>query len=416
MASHGGVQPATDLDSAHPDREDSIAVQCEHADYLASVDTAVQAAVTAAVSVGLGAVDPGLAPFADIAQTASTTGGKRLRPRFAYWAWRLVATDSAATGQIVTVGAALELLHAAILVHDDVIDRSELRRGLPSVRAGLAAHHRARGWTGSAEDFGDHTALLIGDLLWAAAHDLIDSAASDLDRQRRRPMIEAFRAMRAEVISGQLLELCAQSGADFSAATAEKILQYKTSAYTVERPVELGLRIAGVDPSAAAALGRFAHATGHAFQLRDDLSDLFAPPLRSGKRIGDDIRSGKPTEMLGTALRLVSPADRTTVLDVIGRADATDEQIAGVRVIFVDCGSVAAIVERIDRLVADARRSLQELGSRDRAEVVTALQGLLAECVDLSFLSDALTVHRPRSHDEREHDDDADEADTDPHR
>lgn len=371
-----------------PGSEDPAGVRGEQFGYLAEVDAAMEASVTAAISNHLAEVDASLATFADASRAASTAGGKRLRPRFAYWAWRCAVPDTRAMQQIVGLGAALELLHAAILVHDDIIDRSELRRGGPSVRAQLAGHHRDCGWAGSSADFGDHAALLVGDLLWAAAHDQIDAAVENLDRNRRRWIVHSLRAMRAEVVSGQLLELCAQAGGDFSAESARKILQYKTSSYTVERPVELGLLVAGADPSESEALRRFARATGIAFQLRDDLRDLFAVPEDSGKRVGDDIRSGKPTEMLGTALRLASEPDRETVLEIIGRGEATDDQVVGVRAIFLACGAVAAVGERIAGLVEIAENALSGMDRGMDEHAIMALRAMMGECVDLTFLPD----------------------------
>lgn len=358
----------------------------EQAAFLGAVDAALHGAVAEGISDRLTVIDQGLIPFAELALSAATVGGKRLRPRFAYWAWRSAAGDTEPTVQIVSLGAALELLHAAILVHDDIIDRSVLRRGRPSVRAGLAAGHRATGWTGSADDFGDHTALLIGDLLWGVAHDLFDTAVDGLDPGQRRLIFGAFRGMRAEVISGQLLELRAQAAGDFSTSAAEKILQYKTSVYTVERPMELGLRVGGATRSTV--LERFARATGQAFQLRDDLSDLFAAPMNSGKRVGDDIRSAKPTELLGSALRLAGAADRATLIGIVGDPDASADEIDTVKTVFVESGAVAAITARIGVLVAEARRALAEL--RDDtvgAAVRSALEDLLQECTELSFMA-----------------------------
>lgn len=356
--------------------------------FLTSVDAALRA-ITGTVAGQVAAIDDGLQPFADLCLSAATAGGKRLRPRFAYWAWRCVAGDDAPLDRVVSLGAALELLHAAILVHDDIIDASELRRGQPSVRAALATHHRQRGWAGADSAFGDHTALLVGDLLWGSAHDLFDTAVEHLAPELRRDAVDDFRAMRLEVISGQLLELRAQAAGDLDPSAAEKILQYKTSSYTVERPVKLGLDVGGLQRNTAAVLARFARATGHAFQLRDDLADLFGSPASNGKSGGDDIRAGKPTELLGAALRLADETDRAALRDIVGRSDAAEAEMATVRGIFLDCGAVTVVADRIETLVRTAVEALDELtvvDGVDASSVHAGLAELLTECTELSFL------------------------------
>lgn len=357
--------------------------------FLAAVDGLLRAKVSDTVSDHLTSIDAGLRPFAEVCLSAATVGGKRLRPRFAYWAWRTLMGADAPSGQIVALGAALELLHAAILVHDDVIDASELRRGEPSVRAALAAHHRCSGWSGSAREFGDHTALLIGDLLWGSAHDLFEVAVADLDVPQRRSAVTGFRTMRVEVISGQLLELRAQAAGDFASSTAEKILQYKTSAYTVERPVQLGLDVSTARPATAAVLSRYARATGHAFQLRDDLADLFGTRLSSGKSGGDDVRAGKPTELLGETFRRSDEAGLRALAGIVGRADASDDDIEVIRRIVVESGAVYSITERIAGLVDTARTAVEDLSLSAEVDAPTvrdSLTGLLDECTDLTFL------------------------------
>lgn len=291
--------------------------------------------------------------------------------------------------QIVTIGAALELLHAAILVHDDIIDSAPLRRGLPSVRAALADRHRARQWAGAATEFGDHAALLLGDLLWASAQDAMADGIAALPAARRAEVTAQFRAMRLEVMAGQLLELDAQAAQLLTDTAAHKIVTYKTSKYTVERPVALGLTVADAAPGARLALGRFAAATGRAFQLRDDLSDLYGPAGTTGKIAGGDIRAGKPTELLGTALRLATEAERRSLRDVIGDPDADRSAIEGVTKIFLDTGAVDTIGDRVVEFAAAARRALREPGANLSTTVIDAFDDLLDECADLSFLRSA---------------------------
>ncbi|WP_232375256.1 polyprenyl synthetase family protein [Mycolicibacterium baixiangningiae] len=362
----------------------------DQTEFLSALEGHLRAVVTDAVAEPLLSVDRNLVAVAAVCESAVQSGGKRLRPRFAYWAWRVGASADAAPQPLVGLAAALELLHAAILVHDDVIDSSEVRRGRPSVRAALAARHRAGARWGDPTEYGDHMALLVGDLLWSAAHDTFDDAVADLPADIARRTSRVFRSMRLEVLAGQLLELQAQAERDYDAATADKILRYKTSAYTVERPVELGLTLTGTASAATAAtLGEYARAVGQAFQLRDDLADLFGTTKTSGKQTGDDIRAGKPTELLGAAYDLADGEDIRTLTAIVGDASADPAAIAEVQRIALQCGAADRVGRRIADLVVIAHQAVAELASTADVTTLAGLSEMLAECTELSFLPTA---------------------------
>ena len=355
--------------------------------FLTAVQDRLRSVVVTEVADRLVGIDDELEPFAQVCLTAATSGGKRLRPRFAFCAWQLGAVDRSSTRAVVQLSSALELLHAAILVHDDIVDGSELRRGRPAARTVLADRHRQQRWWGDASSFGDETALIVGDLLWSAAHDEFGKATAGLDPALHHRITETFRSLRVEVLAGQLLELRAQSARDFRGGTAEKILQYKTASYTVVRPIELGLMLSGADSEdLAAPLGRYASAVGQAFQLRDDLSDLFGSVASSGKRIGDDIRTGKPTELLGTALALADDGDLTILEKTVGDLSADEHDIGEIQRIALRSGAAQRIRRRIDDLAAGADRALDELPGAADPAVVRSLRELLVECTEVSFL------------------------------
>ncbi|BCI52928.1 geranylgeranyl pyrophosphate synthase [Mycolicibacterium litorale] len=358
--------------------------------FLSALEDHLQTVVTDSVTEPLRSVDESLSTVAGLCRSAVQAGGKRLRPRFAYWGWRVGADADASPGPLVGLAAALELLHAAILVHDDVIDSSDVRRGQPSVRAALAADHRTGAGWGDSREFGDNMALLVGDLLWSAAHDTFDDAVAGLPEEVARRTSRVFRTMRLEVLAGQLLELQAQAGRDYQAATAEKILHYKTSAYTVERPAELGLTLAGSTSAATAAtLGRYAAAVGRAFQLRDDLADLFGTTKTSGKQTGDDIRAGKPTELLGAAYELADDLDRSLLASIVGDTAADAAAIAEVQTVVLQCGAADRVGRRIADLVDIAHGAVAELAENTDATTVAGLSEILVECTELSFLPTA---------------------------
>jgi geranylgeranyl diphosphate synthase type I len=230
-------------------------------------------------------------------------------------------------------------------------------------------------------------ALLVGDLLWSAAHDTFDDALAGLPEETARRTARTFRTMRVEVLAGQLLELRAQAGRDYRPETAEKILRYKTSAYTVERPVELGLALTGQASSeTAATLRTYAGAVGQAFQLRDDLADLFGTTKTSGKRTGDDIRAGKPTELLGAAYDLADDLDRSLLATIVGDPAADQASIAEVQSVVLQCGAADRVGRRVAALVATARQAITDLSASADAAALGGLTDMLTECTELSFL------------------------------
>lgn len=220
-------------------------------------------------------------------------GGKRLRPTFAWWGWRAAggpATGEAAEGALHAVSA-LELIQACALIHDDLMDASQTRRGAPTVHVAFADRHAERGWRGSAENFGLAASVLIGDLALAWADDMF--AAAPLPAGVLAAAQPTWQAMRTEVLAGQYLDVHTQATGDESPEAALRVCEFKTAAYTVARPLQLGAALAGAGEDLQDTLRSFGTDVGVAFQLRDDLLGVFGDPAVTGKPAGDDLVEGK---------------------------------------------------------------------------------------------------------------------------
>ena len=271
-------------------------------------------------------------------------GGKRIRPLYA---WAGFTGAGGLTGEenpaaALRAAAALEFIQACALVHDDIIDASDSRRGSPTVHRKAEAHHRHRSWEGDAAAYGTSMAILVGDLALAWADDMLaDAGLSPAAQQRVR---EPWRAMRAEVIGGQMLDISLEASGAESRELAESVNRFKTAAYTIERPLHIGAAIAGGSPELVEAFRAYGRDIGVAFQLRDDLLGVYGDPQVTGKPAGDDLREGKVTVLLITALekldsanpeaarelrRLIGasedPSDITTMMDSIARSGAPEE-------------------------------------------------------------------------------------------
>jgi geranylgeranyl diphosphate synthase type I len=331
---------------------------------------AVDADVTGAVRAVLGdllagqvaaaeSVDPLFG--ADLAARVArfTQGGGKLgRSRFVWWALR--ACGGAQHWQAhaaLRIGAALELIQTCALVHDDVMDGARSRRGQPALHVEVAEQY-ADGPRGTR--LGQASAILAGDLALAWADDVI--ADTELPRATARRVRELWRAMRTEMVAGQYLDVQGEATAERSLARAVRAACLKSALYSVERPLALGAALAGAGPAATRALCSAGRCVGLAFQLRDDLLDVFGDPRETGKPAGGDIRSGKPTYLAAVARARAEASGDRRALDVLhrtlGRADASDAELAAVRAVFVATGARDTVEEKIRRLTAQGLRHL----------------------------------------------------------
>lgn len=284
-------------------------------------------------------------------------GGKRLRPAFAYWGWRAVA-GSEPGPEVLRLFSALELLHACALVHDDVIDASATRRGLPTVHRIFSERHRGNAWHGSPEQFGLSAAILLGDLALVWADDIITTA--DIGTDARFRVQRVWSAIRTEVLGGQYLDIVAEASGAESVQSALTVNIYKTASYTISRPLQLGAAAAADCPDLLAAFHELGTSLGVAFQLRDDVLGVFGDPAVTGKPSGDDLRSGKRTVLLAEAVELAEqhdPVAAKTLRTSIG-TDLTDAQVKEICQLIESVGALSAVETRIDSLM---RRALDIL-------------------------------------------------------
>ena len=312
--------------------------------------------------------DPDLAsPVAEIRRLVGA-GGKRLRPAFCHWGFVGLGGD-AHDPRVIDAGAALELLHAFALFHDDIMDGALTRRGEPVTHEVFAAEHRALGSSGEARRYGEGMAILIGDLTFVISDRLLDGVS---DRARA-----IWHELRIELNVGQILDLMGSARHDRRREKAERICRYKSGKYTIERPLHLGAMIAAPDRAVDALpmLSRYGLPLGDAFQMRDDVMGVFGDPSITGKPVGDDLREGKPTPLLAIAVERATSAQRA-VLDRVGRDELTDDDVDAVQQIIVDCGALDEMESLIDRLSEQAVSSLSDIHLVESAR--TELEALAA--------------------------------------
>lgn len=308
-------------------------------------------------------------------------GGKRLRSSFLWWGWRAFASpappdEDRGAAAALQIAGALELLQACALIHDDVMDGANLRRGRTALHADFAQRHTLAGMLGCPASHGTSLAILAGDLALAWADDMF--AETLLDPADRARVRKGWRAMRTEMVAGQFLDLHAQATGSASAATALRIAHLKSALYTVERPLALGAELAGAGQESIRALRAAGRCAGLAFQLRDDLLGVFGDPGHTGKPVGDDVREGKITYLVALALSLAvgrgDAAARGVLRAGLGERQLSAAQLTRFTEVLTELGARAAVEQRIRRLAGRAVRHLSGAGvDADAVGPLTAL-------------------------------------------
>jgi geranylgeranyl diphosphate synthase type I len=309
-----------------------------------------------------------LLPVADAIEALVLQGGKRLRPAFAYWGYR--GAGGADADEVVSTVAALELVQASALIHDDVMDGSATRRGGPAVHRRFARLHADAGWRGDADAFGTAAAILLGDLCLVWSDELLHNGGLDAQTlARARPV---FDDMRTEVTVGQYLDVQTQATGDTSIARASLVARFKSAKYTIERPLLLGAAIAGAPETLTKVYSAYGLPLGEAFQLRDDVLGVFGDPAETGKPAGDDLREGKRTYLIAAALEAADKSGRTLIEQRLGDPRLGEAGVTALREVIVDSGALARTEQHIAKLTEAALNALSV------AEVVPEAAEVLA--------------------------------------
>ena len=205
-------------------------------------------------------------------------------------------------------------MHAFALFHDDVMDDSASRRGAPTTHAVYADEHGRATWAGESRRFGEGVAILVGDLAFVLADQLLIGAPAEV--------WALWNELRIELNVGQYLDLLGSVQGERRLDKAERIARYKSGKYTIERPLHLGAVLAAPErrPTLLPGLSAYGLPLGDAFQMRDDVIGAFGDPAVTGKPVGDDLREGKPTPLLARAVALADAGQRG-VLDRVGAAE-----------------------------------------------------------------------------------------------
>jgi geranylgeranyl diphosphate synthase, type I len=300
--------------------------------------------------------DPRAASLVDELIRLVAAGGKRIRPAMCYWGYRAAGGEDDL--RIIRAAAALELLHTFAIIHDDVMDRSPVRRGVPATHERLAEEHRRRAAEGDSAHAGVSIAILAGDLAAVYADRMF--LESGFPPERLVEPKRRYDAMRVDMAAGQFLELT--SGADVEEPLARRISSLKTGSYTIGGPLLIGAALAGGSRELDERLSSYAAPLGEAFQVRDDVAGVLEEE--------GDLAQRRPTVVLAKARQLVGP-ERREGLAVLGPAEMAGALRAS--------GALDASIAHVNGLVDEALTALSLAGlAPEPATALGELAGLVS--------------------------------------
>ena len=345
----------------------------------------------------LDSVGPELSPV-HLMASQLLCGGKRIRSAFCTWSYVAAAGIPPAEeiDALLVAASSLELLHGSALVHDDVMDASDVRRGRPAAHRQFEALHANAGWLGDSTAFGRAGAILLGDLLLMWSVQMLQGAGlDDSALQRALPIVEA---MRTEVTAGQYLDMVAQAhplrqtppaigstvpAIDVAVDDASRVVEYKAARYTVQRPCQMGAALGGGNDHLYFTLGAYGSPLGRAFQFRDDLLGVFGDSTVTGKPTGDDLREGKRTVLVAHAFAHSDDAGRALLLRRLGDQTLDREGVAELQGVLEESGARKSVEAMIDEGYERAMLALKGADITDEGR--TALVALADAAVRRDF-------------------------------
>ena len=263
-------------------------------------------------------------------------GGKRIRAVLLVLGYMAVGGKD--LGKARKASVSMELVQDMLLIHDDLMDRSEERRGGRSLHEHFRALHVERGYRGNSERFGHNMALIGGDLAESLAEKALIGSGFPPDR------ISKAMSLMADMVRdtgyGQVMDLCSVELPEWGSPQVLKVHHYKTARYTFEGPLMIGASLHGASSKSLSALSGYAVPVGVAFQLVDDIIGLLGDPKRGGPSDISDIREGKRTLLIVDAIARVAPKDAELMLSCLGDPALTMERAERVREIVVASGAV----------------------------------------------------------------------------
>ncbi|MFP4633495.1 MAG: polyprenyl synthetase family protein [Candidatus Aenigmatarchaeota archaeon] len=305
-------------------------------------------------------------------QDYTMRGGKRVRPALIIAGYKGVGGEK--VGKIVPASLSIEALQSYLLIHDDIIDEDELRRGGTTLHKMYEKYHRKKFPGNRSEKFGESMGIVVGDISNSFA--VAQIAGSDFDNETKIEAMKKFEEIHRHTGYGQILDITFNER-DAEEVEEEDVLtvhHLKTAKYTMAGPLILGAIFGGGSEKQKSMLEEYGLKAGKAFQVYDDMLGLYGNEEKLGKPVGSDLEEGKRTLLITKALERGDDEQRKTVLNALGKKDITEEEVKEVREIVKETGSY----EYSRKLTVDLAKEAKKVLDKDviDPEIVEFLKGL----------------------------------------
>lgn len=302
-------------------------------------------------------------------------GGKRIRGVLTLVGYEMCGgTDQE---MIIKAARAIEMMHAYMLIIDDIQDRAATRRGGPSAHKLLEAVHAEKGWGGDAAHTG--ISLALNAALFGSHGAGLVLGTLDVADELRTKALNIMNNTMIVTAHGQTNDIINEIIPEVSSEQLENVLQWKTAHYTILNPIHMGMVLAGAPCEDTNGITQYAIHTGKAFQISDDLLIISS---ESGKDALDDIREGKQTILTVYALQNAPETDTAFLTNCLGNAELTQDEFERCKNILIQSGAVDYAKKVAQQHVSAARESLQEHAGRWTPRTVTFLDELTQHLAD----------------------------------
>lgn len=321
--------------------------------------------------------DPFLTKTSHHVLTLAASGGKRVRPYVATLGYTMLGGEICE--DLLRYVSALECFHLFALVHDDIIDHGTERHGVPTLHRFAHGVLQAAARHGDLEHIGCGHAILLGDLLHAAANRMLRKGLSGMSQRRLRMALEEYDVMVQEVMIGEMVDIDSAARASVDDELVDIKMLLKTASYTFVRPLRIGAVLAGASKRILSGCDAFGTAIGLAFQIQDDYLDLTQSAKHTGKAVLTDLREQQHTVFTQYIARH-GTAEQKHVLQTLLGKELTEADRPAVQTLFEVSGAFAAGEKRMNKLFDDALQALDGLKKRNvKTEALEALVQFIRE-------------------------------------
>lgn len=333
--------------AAPPERAETAMLQLS--DFKKRFDTVLQSFFSEEIKRAQ-ILRPELADFLKVGEEFASQGGKRLRPAFLYYGYK--AAGGTEEEAVIYSSISVELVHTGALIHDDIMDHSDLRRGRATVHKTLALQL-------GDEQIGNAVAIISGDTVFALAGKALSQFPNSERLIAARQLLDE---MCLEINHGQCLDVLGNKKDTLDRDWIMKVMELKTAGYTVEKPLLIGALLGGATPEVLHALSRYGKPLGVAFQIQDDILGMFGDEEKVGKPVDSDLKEGKKTLLVLDTFEKLTQEGKVEELErfrnILGNPDLTQEDYKWVQSLMIETGALVYSRELAASLISEAKTAI----------------------------------------------------------